>query len=134
MAPFRSSTSFLRLSSFLISVAAFFYVATVVWVGVSHAEEEFQVTAVEVEGNKVVSTATVLAKIKTRPGDRASQQTVDEDIKRLYGTGFFTDVSADLRPYKEGKLVRFLVKERPLVTTVVVTGARRFREAKLESR
>lgn len=123
MAYFQSKKSFLRASSLLIALLTF---ATK-----SFADEEFQVTAVEVEGNKVVSTATVLAKIKTRPGDRASQQTVDEDIKRLYGTGFFTDVSADLRPYQEGKLVRFLVKERPLVTTVVVTGARRFREAKI---
>ena len=53
-----------------------------------------EVTAVEVEGNKIVSTSTILTKIKTRPGDHLSQTTVDEDIKRLYSTGFFTDVSA----------------------------------------
>jgi len=95
------------------------------------AEEEFQVTSVEVEGNKIVSSATVLAKIKTRPGDKASQAAVDEDIKRLYSTGFFTDVSADIRPYQEGKLVRFRVKERPLVAGIVITGSHHFRESKL---
>ncbi|MBI3332633.1 MAG: outer membrane protein assembly factor BamA [Candidatus Omnitrophica bacterium] len=94
-------------------------------------EGEFQVTAVEVEGNKIVSTATILAKVKTRPGDRVSQQTVDEDIKRLYGTGFFVDVSADIRPYREGQRVRFQIKERPLVVGIVITGNRHFREAKL---
>lgn len=93
--------------------------------------EEFQVTAVEVEGNKVVSSATILSKIKTRPGDRITQGTVDGDIKRLYGTGFFTDVSANVRPYQDGNLVRFVVKERPLVAGVVVTGSRHFRESKL---
>ena len=97
----------------------------------ARAEEEYPVMAVEVEGNKIVSTATILAKIKTRPGDRATPQAVDEDIKRLYGTGFFVDVSAEVRPYKEGKRVRFRVKERPLVVGVVVTGNRNFREAKL---
>ncbi len=90
-----------------------------------------KVTSVEVEGNKIVSTATILTKIKTRPGDRLSQQTIDEDIKRLYGTGFFTDVSADVRPYKDGSLVRFRVRERPLVSSVVITGSRHFREQKL---
>ncbi len=94
-------------------------------------EEEFRVSAVEVEGNRIVSTATILAKIKTRPGDRVRQATVDEDIKRLYSLGFFTDVSAEVRPYQEGKLVRFLVKERPLVAAVVITGSRHFRETKL---
>lgn len=91
-----------------------------------------QVTAVEVEGNKIVSTATVLTKVKTRPGDRLSQDTVDEDIKRLYGTGFFTDVSAKIEPYREGKMVRFVVRERPLVVSVVITGNRHLREAKLK--
>ncbi|MBI3615645.1 MAG: outer membrane protein assembly factor BamA [Candidatus Omnitrophica bacterium] len=94
-------------------------------------EEQFVVTAVEVEGNKIVSSSTILAKIKTRPGDRIRQETVDEDIKRLYGLGFFTDVSAEVRPYRDGKLVRFHVKERPLVAGIVITGSRHFREAKL---
>lgn len=93
--------------------------------------EELKVTAVEVEGNSIVSSATILAKIKTRPGDRVNQPTVDEDIKRLYGTGFFTDVSAEVRPYREGTLVRFRVKERPLVAGIVITGSHRFREAKI---
>ena len=95
------------------------------------APKEEQVTSVEVEGNKIVSTATILTKIKTRPGDRMSQQTVDEDIKRLYSTGFFSDVSADVRPYQDGQMVRFIVQERPLVSGVVITGYRNFREAKL---
>lgn len=90
-----------------------------------------EVTAVEVEGNKIVSTATVLTKIKTRPGDRLSQSTVDEDIKRLYSTGFFTDVSAEVRPYGAGQMVRFKVQERPLVTSIAITGSRHFREQKL---
>lgn len=97
----------------------------------AHAEEGDPVSAVEVEGNKIVSTTTILTKIKTRPGDRLAQQTVDEDIKRLYSTGFFTDVSADVRPYRDGQMVRFLVVERPLVTSVVITGSRHFREQKL---
>jgi len=94
-------------------------------------QEEVKITSVEVEGNKIVSTATILTKIKTRPGDRMSQQTVDEDIKRLYSTGFFTDVSADIRPYQGGQMVRFHVQERPLVSGIVITGQRHFREAKL---
>jgi len=94
-------------------------------------QEEAKVTSVEVEGNKIVSTATILTKIKTRPGDRVSQQTVDEDIKRLYGTGFFTDASAELRPYQGGQMVRFRVQERPLVSGIVITGQRHFRETKL---
>jgi len=97
----------------------------------SFAEAPDLITAIEVEGNSVVSTNTILTKIKTRPGDRLNQQTVNEDIKRLYATGFFTDASAEIRDYKGGKMVRFGVKERPLVGSVVITGVRHFREMKL---
>lgn len=92
------------------------------------AREGDRVSAVEVEGNQIVSTTTILTKIKTRPGDALDQQTVNEDIKRLYGTGFFTDVSAEIRPYRDGQMVRFRVQERPLVASVVITGNRHFRE------
>ncbi len=95
------------------------------------ADESQQVSAVEVEGNTIVSTATILTKIKTRPGDTLNQQTVDEDIKRLYSTGFFTDVSAEVRPYGKGQMVRFKVVERPLVSSVVITGNHHFRESKV---
>ena len=95
------------------------------------AQEGQKVAAVEVDGNKIVSTATILTKIKTRPGDPLNQQTLDEDIKRLYGTGFFTDASAEVRPYRDGVLVRFHIQERPLVTSVVITGNRNFRETKI---
>jgi len=111
------------------ALAAFWLVSALA--GPAFSEEADKVTSVEVEGNKIVSTATILTKIKTRPGDRLAQQTVDEDIKRLYSTGFFTDVSADVRPYQGGQMIRFVVQERPLVSGVVITGYRQFREAKL---
>ncbi|MCM8811471.1 MAG: outer membrane protein assembly factor BamA [Candidatus Omnitrophica bacterium] len=94
-------------------------------------EGEFKVTAVEVEGNTIVSSGTILSKIKTRPGDTIRQAEVDEDIKRLYATGFFIDVSAETRSYQDGQLIRFRVKERPLVSSIVITGNRHFRENKI---
>jgi len=94
-------------------------------------QEVGKVTAVEVEGNKIVSTSVILSKIKTRPGDPWSQSTLDEDIKRLYGTGFFTHVSTQVRPYQDGVLVRFLLVERPLVERVVITGQRYVRIEKI---
>ena len=116
----------LRQSLLFLSLLASIGIA-----GEALANDESQVAAVEVEGNKIVSTTTILTKIKTRPGDALVQATVDEDIKRLYGTGFFTDVSAEVRPYREGSLVIFRVKERPLVGSIAITGNRHFREAKI---
>lgn len=87
-----------------------------------------EVTAVDVQGNHLISTATILSKVKTRPGNPFSQEVLDEDIRRLYATGFFTDVETDIREYQDGVLVRFLLKERPVVAGISIAGNQKIRE------
>lgn len=87
-----------------------------------------EVKAVEVQGNHLIATATILAKVKTRPGNPFSQEVLDEDIRRLYATGFFVDVSTEIRDYQGGTLVRFLLKERPVIAGIVLTGNTAIRE------
>src|SRR3989338_2796453 len=77
-----------------------------------------EVKAVEVQGNHLIATATILAKVKTRPGNPFSQEILDEDIRRLYATGFFIDVATEIRDVEGGVLVRFVLKERPVVAGI----------------
>src|SRR3989338_5929068 len=87
-----------------------------------------EVKAVEVQGNHLIATATILAKVKTRPGNPFSQEGLDEDIRRLYATGFFVDVATELRDYQRGALVRFLLKERPGISDIPIAGNTAIRE------
>ena len=87
-----------------------------------------EVKAVEVQGNHLIATATILAKVKTRPGNPFSQEILDEDIRRLYATGFFVDVATEIRDYQGGALVRFLLKERPVIAGIVIAGNKVIRE------
>ncbi|MBI4227797.1 MAG: outer membrane protein assembly factor BamA [Candidatus Omnitrophica bacterium] len=87
-----------------------------------------EVKAVEVQGNHLIATATILAKVKTRPGNPFSQEVLDEDIRRLYATGFFVDVATEIRDYQAGVLVRFLLKERPVIAGIVIAGNTALRE------
>ena len=87
-----------------------------------------EVTAVEVQGNHLISMATILAKVKTRPGDPFSQEVLDDDIRRLYATGFFTDVSTEVKEAEGGVLVRFVLKERPVVSGITMAGNKALRE------
>jgi len=98
------------------------------------AEEEGKpkVIAVEVVGNKNVSESAIIAKVKVRAGQVFSQRLLDEDIKRLYATGFFTDVGVDVRERPEGIVVIFKVKEAPYVEEVSFEGNRVFRAEKLQ--
>ncbi|MGB2706502.1 MAG: POTRA domain-containing protein, partial [Candidatus Omnitrophota bacterium] len=67
---------------------------------------------IRVKGNQAISSATILAKIKTKPGAPFSQEVVNDDIKRLYALGYFTDVAVDVEDYKEGLMVTLIVEEK----------------------
>ena len=83
------------------------------------------VKAVEVQGNKAISTETVLARIKTRAGQPYYPQSGRDDIKRLYETGYFSDISIDIKEEADGLRVIFKVEERPTIKEVQLNGVRR---------
>ena len=90
-------------------------------------DTETEITDIVIEGNKAVSTNTILSKIKTRVGSSFMQRTVNEDIKRLYATGFFTDVVAEAEDYKGGIRLIFKVLEKSVVGSVVFQGNKIYR-------
>ena len=93
--------------------------------GSSSPEEASKVVkAVEVTGNKEISTPTIMAKIKTRIGQPYYSQTSRDDIKRLYETGFFSDISLALEDLEGGLKVTFKVEERPVIEEVRMEGNR----------
>ena len=80
------------------------------------------VKAVEIKGNKAISTPTIMTKIKTRVGLPYYSQKSRDDIKRLYETGFFSDISLMLEDFEGGLRVIFKVEERPLIGEVQIQG------------
>ncbi len=92
------------------------------------------VRKIVVKNNKVVSTQTILSKIKTKEKREYSPVTLSDDIKRLYASGLFRDVSADVLEHEKGVSVIFNVKEKPILEKIVFTGNRRIRTKKLLSK
>src|SRR3989338_10388762 len=86
------------------------------------AEAEKTIKAVDVKGNKTVSSLTVLAKVKTQVGQPLSSTILNEDLKRLYGLGYFTDVRIEQEDYLEGVKVVFIVVEKPVLSEIRIEG------------
>ncbi len=80
------------------------------------------VASVDVKGNKTVSTLTLLAKVKTHAGEPLSTVTLNEDLKRLYGLGYFTDVRIEQEEAAGGVNVMFVVSEKPVLSTIKIEG------------
>ncbi|HTL48184.1 MAG TPA: outer membrane protein assembly factor BamA [Verrucomicrobiae bacterium] len=90
-----------------------------------------EVVGVEVRGNQIVSTNTILAKIKTQKGMRLTQDTINEDVKRLYATGFFQDIKMEVEDEANGYVVVVTVFEKPIIRQINLKGFTRFKEDKL---
>jgi len=90
-----------------------------------------RITKIEVKNNKSVSEATILSKIKTKTGHRYSQAAISQDLKRLYDTGFFTDISINIEDFERGVKIIFVVEEKPIIDKVEFKGNRALRDEKL---
>ena len=86
------------------------------------------VKAIEIQGNKRVDRNSILIKLKTREGEPFSVEKAREDVKALYQTGFFEDVKVDAQPFEGGVRLVYIVKERPLVGRVLLSGNKKLKD------
>ncbi len=80
------------------------------------------VTAIEVTGNKSISTNVIISKMKTRIGSAYQENVVSDDLKRLYLLGFFSDIKIDTQDYQDGLKIVVTVVERPIIEKISFSG------------
>lgn len=120
-----------RLAGLILFITAALSVASIPQAHSQVPDDAKTVVAIRVENNRVISTETVLSKIKTKVGDKLNQEVVNEDLKRLYGTEYFSDVSVDVKDQADGVVVTFIVEEKAVIDTVEFKGNAAFRTPKL---
>jgi outer membrane protein insertion porin family len=81
-----------------------------------------KITMIEVQGNRRIETATILAKIKSKEGQAFSPAQLKEDIKTLYQLGHFEDVQVKTEGFENGLKIIFLIKEKPLIREITFEG------------
>jgi outer membrane protein insertion porin family len=81
-----------------------------------------RVLSVDVVGNRFIEKDTVLANIRTKPGDVLSRKQIGRDVRTLFDTGYFSDVSVEGLRSKEGVRLIFHVVENPVVGSVTYKG------------
>ncbi|MFA6599768.1 MAG: outer membrane protein assembly factor BamA [Candidatus Omnitrophota bacterium] len=97
----------------------------------SPAQQPNIIADVQVKGNRIVSTNTILSKIQSRKGGQLVQETVNGDVKRLYSAGFFEDIQMEVEEKPEGYVLVVSVVEKPIIRTIKIKGFSIFKEEKL---
>lgn len=81
------------------------------------------VTAVEVRGTKALDPEVILMRVSTHVGDSLNPVIIDEDIKKIWDLGYFTDVQVTTEPRNNGAALIYNVVELPRIESVSVEGA-----------
>ena len=79
---------------------------------------DFVVGDIRVEGLQRISEGTVYNYLPVNIGDRMDQRRVQEAIRALFGTGFFSDIEVR----RDGGTLVVVVQERPSIESFTITG------------
>lgn len=83
-----------------------------------------KISDIQFIGNDRISSSTILAYLELDKGDNFSRKKVDESIKALFRTGFFSDIQM----YMKGKNLIVNVTENPIVTIIAFDGNKRLED------
>ena len=81
-----------------------------------------RIAAVNIKGNRKIEVNAILNVIKSAKGRNFSETELTADIKAIFKMGYFSDVKADLEDSPEGKVVTFILKERPSISEIKFKG------------
>jgi len=95
------------------------------------------VERIDFEGNRRIRRDTLQARIFTRPGDPYNEETLRRDFQALWNTQFFEDVKLEVQDFPDkpnGKIVIFIVKERPAIRRIRYEGIHSISESDILDR
>jgi outer membrane protein insertion porin family len=82
------------------------------------AIEPFVASDIRIDGLQRISAGTVFTYLPVEKGDRVTTERVQQAIRALYKTGFFTDVEIA----RQGDILVISVKERPAISKIQIKG------------
>ena len=90
-------------------------------VGVCSGSEEV-IHKITILGNMKVEEGVIRAAVKSREGGPFSADQVREDLRSIFGLGYFSDVQVDIKTIPKGREIIFVVMEKPAIKEILITG------------
>lgn len=90
-----------------------------------------RIAEVRFEGNERIEDAALYNAIRSTKGVLFSRHILSEDIKALYKMGHFSDVKAEVTDSSDGRIITFILKERPRIVEINFRGNKKIKERDL---
>ncbi|KPK25334.1 MAG: hypothetical protein AMJ61_12285 [Desulfobacterales bacterium SG8_35_2] len=94
----------------------------------SYTGRSFLIASIAPEGNTRIDSGAILRNISSRTGDIYDTEQLRNDMKNVFKMGYFDDVKFKVEDTEKGKAVIFEVKEKPVITQVVISGQDELKE------
>ncbi|MDD6088264.1 MAG: outer membrane protein assembly factor BamA [Desulfovibrionaceae bacterium] len=78
---------------------------------------------IRVRGLRVLDADAILMRLSIRKGDPVDLDKINDEVKKIWNLGYFSDVRADIESDVEGKVLVFTVQEKPKIEDVVINGS-----------
>src|SRR5512138_978311 len=86
---------------------------------------------IDIRGNRRIPEETIRFYIQSRPGDPYNQARLEYDLRAVYNAKFFENVEVQERDGDSGKIITFIVKEKPLIRAIEYVGNHSFTESNI---
>ncbi len=80
------------------------------------------ISRIDLTGNRRIESTVIYNVLKGAKGKLYSEEDLSSDIRAIYRTGYFTDVKADVTDSADGKVITFILEERPFVNEIRIKG------------
>ncbi len=92
------------------------------------------VTSATIRGQKRIELQAIEGRLTLKANDRFTPDAIREQVKILYGTGYFEDVQVETDSGPGGVAVTFVVREKPFITEIVFDGNEDLSDDKLKEK
>ena len=89
------------------------------------------VKKISVEGYIRISPEMIINSISLKEGEEIDYLKIRKDVEHLFSLGYFSDIKVIEKPYADGAEIIFIVKERPIISSVKIEGRDEISEEKL---
>jgi hypothetical protein len=94
--------------------------------------EETIIERIEIRGNRRIPEERIRFYIQSYPGDDFDEERLEFDIRALWKSSFFQDIQVHVMDGNIGKIVTFVVEEKPLIRSIEYVGLKSFNESDIE--
>jgi len=88
-----------------------------------------EIERIDIRGNRRIPEDTIRFYIQSRPGEPYNETRLEFDLRALYRANFFENIEIQERDGDTGKIITFILKEKPLIRSIEYSGNKSFQES-----